>query len=489
MARKRPLPERSGRTVLLVDDSEEYLHSTRRIIERDGHLVMTASSGHEGLAALGETPVDLVLVDYLMPGMTGEEFVFAMRAAGMRNQVILQTGYANEHPPRDLLRRLDIQGFHDKSDGPEKLALWVDVGLKAAYTQALMDKSRQGLRYVLDATPALHRMRPLAELLQGVLLQTAGLLGSTHSFVASIGAGPRAEDGREGFVALGHPEGELCLHAVTGRFREGAGVHEALGASGREAIAQALTGAGVTTSGRDTIAPLRVGERTIGVIYVDEPVDEEWQRELLAVFANQAAVAIYNASLYEMAALDALTGVSTRRFFDQALARELRAATRAPSPLGLLVVDVNAMKGLNDTMGHAAGDRALTAVGSALRRAVRSTDIVGRIGGDEFAVLLPATDAAGVQNVLARIRRDVGRLQASHDGLSFEVNASVGAAVLMARVIDRAALSDAAPQLMQETAIRLFEAADADMYLAKRANPGGGVTHVDWSLSASATAT
>ena len=70
------------------------------------------------------------LVDYLMPRMTGEELVGHIRALDPTVQVILQTGYAGEKPPREMMRRLDIQGYHDKAEGPEKLLLWVDVALK-----------------------------------------------------------------------------------------------------------------------------------------------------------------------------------------------------------------------------------------------------------------------------------------------------------------------------------------------------------------------
>ena len=69
-----------------------------------------------------------------MPGITGDEVVAQLRQFNTHVQVILQTGYASEQLPREMLRRLDIQGYHDKSEGPEKLLLWADVGLKAAYT-------------------------------------------------------------------------------------------------------------------------------------------------------------------------------------------------------------------------------------------------------------------------------------------------------------------------------------------------------------------
>jgi len=131
MARKRSAPSGPSRTILVVDDQADTLESVRLLLEREGHRVLTAASGAEALALLADECVHVALVDYLMPRMTGEELVGHIRALDPSLQVILQTGYAGEKPPREMMRRLDIQGYHDKAEGPEKLLLWVDVALKA----------------------------------------------------------------------------------------------------------------------------------------------------------------------------------------------------------------------------------------------------------------------------------------------------------------------------------------------------------------------
>ena len=95
-----------------------------------------------------------MLLDYFMPGMTGEQVVAELRKFDPFVQVILQTGYASEQPPRELLHRLDIQGYYDKTEGPEQLLLWTTVGLKAAYTIQLLFKSRHGIEFLLESTPS-----------------------------------------------------------------------------------------------------------------------------------------------------------------------------------------------------------------------------------------------------------------------------------------------------------------------------------------------
>jgi signal transduction histidine kinase len=121
----------SGRTILVVDDQVDTLASVRMLLEREGHRVLTAESGAEALALIGHEPVQLLLVDYFMPVMDGEELIRRVREREVLVQIVLQTGYAGEKPPREMLARLAIQGYHDKSDGPERLLLWVDVALKA----------------------------------------------------------------------------------------------------------------------------------------------------------------------------------------------------------------------------------------------------------------------------------------------------------------------------------------------------------------------
>src|SRR5881396_3453329 len=121
----------TGHTILAVDDQQDSLVSVRNLLEREGHRVLTAESGEQALAVLKTTEVDLMIVDYVMPRMNGAQLVRAVRSFDPFVQIILQTGYAGEEPPRVMLAELDIQGYHDKTDDPERLLLWVDVALKA----------------------------------------------------------------------------------------------------------------------------------------------------------------------------------------------------------------------------------------------------------------------------------------------------------------------------------------------------------------------
>jgi len=131
MARKRTRSADSGYTILVVDDQEETLLSVQRLLEREGHRVLLADGGQRALELFGQHDVHLLLVDYFMPRMTGEELVAEIRKIDAQVQIVLQTGYAGEKPPREMLQKLAIQGYHDKSEGPDKLLLWIEVAIKS----------------------------------------------------------------------------------------------------------------------------------------------------------------------------------------------------------------------------------------------------------------------------------------------------------------------------------------------------------------------
>jgi diguanylate cyclase (GGDEF)-like protein len=480
MARKNKISETSGYTILLVDDNLEYRDATRFLLEHEGHTVLTAESGPDALTILKSEKVDLLLLDYYMPGMTGEEVVLALRQFNPTVQVILQTGYASEQPPRALLRRLDIQGYYDKSEGPEKLLLWTDVGLKAAYNLQLLLKSRQGLRYILDSTPEMHKIQPLTDLLQGILLQISGLLGVVNSFLAVLNEGGiryKQVEHADGFLALVDDDADLVIRASTGGFTSNLKVNDVFDPTRIKVIREILKDGTIKLLPDITLVPLKVGELMIGMIYLDRRVIEPQDQELLSVFANQAAVAIQNIELYEMATIDRLTGLYVRSFFEKWLYRELRTTFRSQQSLSLLMVDMDKLKLINDLAGHLAGDQALAMVGDILRQATRQTDIIGRYGGDEFVILLPNTNREEAEQVGRRIAKLFeGKVIPTGDG-NLPLRGSIGLSILEPNTFTVDEIPrPLADQYFDDVAFALIKNADMALYASK--NAGGGQLNV-----------
>jgi diguanylate cyclase (GGDEF)-like protein len=133
----------------------------------------------------------------------------------------------------------------------------------------------------------------------------------------------------------------------------------------------------------------------------------------LTVFAaiNRTRIEQHGAQLHavlaDMAATDELTGCAVRRVLEQRIEEEIARTLRSRSPLSLLMIDVDHFKSVNDNFGHVVGDHVLASIGDVLRHVGRAFDLVSRIGGDEFAVLLPDTGVSAAVEVAERIRRDL----------------------------------------------------------------------------------
>ncbi len=290
MARQRTPSAPTGHTILVVDDNQEYLIAAERILTRCGHSVVAMENPVEALALLRHTRFDLVLVDFFMPEMTGEAFVAELRSWDPLIHVILQTGYASEMPPREIVRRLDIQGYYDKGEGPDKLLLWADVGLKAARIVQRLDRERTAQRAILDAAMELHGGLGASDLPRAVVARTAALLQVLSAFRPMASTTP--EPAADVFVATWRDAEGLTPRAGTGRFSEAPRALSELGADALAALTLALT-EGVAQSGRwGTAVPLSAGGAPLGVIFADNPGMDPEERAFLQALADQAALAL-----------------------------------------------------------------------------------------------------------------------------------------------------------------------------------------------------
>lgn len=471
MARIKPIIKKTGKSILLIDDQEDYRNTTASIIHREGHEIVTAASGEEGLKLLKERYFDLLLLDYFMPGgLSGEETVIELRKFNPFIQIILQTGYAGENPPREMLKKLDIQGYHDKSDGPENLLMWIDIGIKSAFTVQHLNRSRQSLRYILDITPELHKIQQLEELLQGILLQVSGLLGIMNTFIAIFPDGElnsKKIDNTQGFIALIEETG-LLIKVATGRFSKIKSIDFNNNNINSKIIQEALNQKEIKIVENMTIIPLCIGEESLGVIYLEQSVNLKEDIDLLNIFANQAAVAIQNTRLYEMATLDPLTGLYVRRFFDQCLLRELRTALRSNQALTLIMIDLNNLKTLNDIHGHLAGDQALTIIGKILNRVTRSTDYPCRYGGDEFTILLTNTSIDKSKIVVNRIIDQLKEQLVQSSKCQVSIKISIGISGIKSSEFKNDELPHPVPnEYFDKIAKKLIKSSDTMLYKAK----------------------
>lgn len=165
-----------------------------------------------------------------------------------------------------------------------------------------------------------------------------------------------------------------------------------------------------------TVLPMQVrGNKTIGTMFIKGPMLDPASHKVITIFLGQVSAIAQNRllmrELEKSANSDALTGVYNRLYFDQEIRKAIANAERHGIVFAIMAVDVNELKRVNDTYGHEKGDEILIMVAQLLKGVCRTTDIIARVGGDEFAILMPTTTLEKTDPLVARLRREEQHLQ------------------------------------------------------------------------------
>jgi diguanylate cyclase (GGDEF)-like protein len=203
-------------------------------------------------------------------------------------------------------------------------------------------------------------------------------------------------------------------------------------------------------AGNERMALLLLGPRLNRLVY------GRAERDLAGTLSFAAAIALKNSELVERlhsaATTDELTGLLNRRALEERLEAELSRSQRHQLRTSLLLIDVDRFKLVNDTLGHAAGDRYLALLGQVLSQKVRTLDVVGRLGGDEFMVILPMTSATESLVFINRLQKGLQEMASEHPEFAM--------ATLSFGIAEAPRHGKAPPALMA--------AADSALYAAKR---------------------
>lgn len=217
------------------------------------------------------------------------------------------------------------------------------------------------------------------------------------------------------------------------------------------------------------LLPLKRDDRLLGVFILGDSKPERFTKHtatdflqhLCAVISICIDRSILCDKLRHNSLNDALTGINNRRFFDQRLAEEISRCKRIQKPISCLFVDVDHFKQFNDTFGHASGDMVLKQIASIIRNVLRKSDIVGRYGGEEFAILLPETDHQNAVKIAERIRTSIQKYRYEFEQHQLQVTVSIGIADFQKFADENKTLA--------EIGESLISAADSALYKAKQA--------------------
>ena len=176
--------------------------------------------------------------------------------------------------------------------------------------------------------------------------------------------------------------------------------------------------------------PLRTPDGyNIGTLCAIDRKPRKLSSDEISLLRDLARLVIDELELRQIATTDSLTGAQTRRSFHLEVEREIERAKRYNRPAAFVAFDVDHFKTVNDTYGHAAGDKALQSLAAVCNASLRSVDLFARLGGEEFVVLLPETDRLGAMEVAEKLRNTIAVTPIVCDNQQFNITASFGVTV------------------------------------------------------------
>jgi len=355
--------------ILVVDDDGGTRLLAEAALRKAGYGVVNAVDGEDGVDAFRRFRPDLILMDAVMPGMDGFTAVRRIRgmSGGEHVPIVMMTGLD------DLasIRRAYEVGITDFATKPVN---WVVLGYRVGFILAAS-------RAFLDLARSEAKTRALVRAIPDLIFRI-GSDGTVLDLVAGDGGT---------FSAVGRAKGRKIAEVLPAEAAEQAlrSAESARGTGGIQWFEYALPARGETRSYEARVVALPDGE---SLFIARDMTDRKRAEEQLAYMAYH----------------DALTGLPNRVTFKERLEREIANARRRKEMVGVIIFDLDRFKEVNDTLGHASGDRLLVQVAERLKNVLRETDTVARVGGDEFCAILPGqTDPNGAVEACRRIRKSL----------------------------------------------------------------------------------
>ncbi|MEO1302215.1 MAG: EAL domain-containing protein [Myxococcota bacterium] len=419
---------------LYVDDDEAARLTFRRTLEPRGFDVTLAQSGFEARNIAGDKPFDLVVSDVRMPGMDGITLTTTLHDMGVDAAFILVSGF----PELDFRRGAAARIFATVSK-PWNIDTLVETLERAHRFREEQKPPRD------DEAPTFLLLLEDADEDAALIERALGPEGSSAYAVV------RAKLARDAIGMVREAVFPVMITTLDLPDAHGINAVQRLHEESPESAIVVISKDDNEALGRSTIATGAqefVAASDLGAINLPQVLRYALERKRaerrLAHLANR----------------DAVTGLSNRRYFNERLSHLMRRARRKSRPFGVIYLDLDGFKPINDRYGHDAGDHVLHEIGQRMRRVVRDYDLCARLGGDEFAVLAEEpTDSQALKRMSDRLAGAVSE-PIVHADQELAVGASIGAAVY----------PDAG-----ESPEDLLKAADSAMYHSKHSG-GSKVT-------------
>jgi len=396
--------------ILLVDDDVRVREAVGELIALPGREILTCGSGEEALALLKREPIDLALLDIRLPDMTGMDVMDRIQRDGLNVPVIVVSADDQVDSAIAALR-YGAYEYVRKPFEPAALRRTVDHALE----QVRLQRENAGMRTRLEQSERLHRY--LIEQSPDLIytLDRAGNFTFVNDRFNRLLGFKREELLGSHYASIVHPEDLKRAEYAFNERRTGKRASNNIELRVRRKNADAnctvvLSAVGMyTTPSQGADTPSFIG--TYGV--ARDISDRKRAEELVSYHAYY----------------DLLTGLPNRTLFRDRLRQAIAYARRHRTRLAVMFIDLDRFKLINDTYGHVRGDLFLQQVAGRLRRQLRSSDTLCRLGGDEFTVLVPELRHGEDAAVKAQQFLDALRRPFTIEGEEFSTSASIGLAV------------------------------------------------------------
>ncbi len=274
--------------IIVVDDEQGILDTLSVLLNRSGYDCVGITDPVEAVNKVLNEKFDLMILDYLMQPLHGDEVVEEIRKYNKELYILLLTGHKDLAPPIETIKRLEIQGYCEKSDRFDQLLLLVESGIKSIEQMRMIKKFQEGLNRILQAVPKIYQLQPISSILEEILSQIMPFVNSEDAFILVDDITREYDNNKSIYKGIGK------YHTGIKSFME------MLNASMIESIGNARMTKKPIDTGNGFIFPL-INEysKSMGVIYV-EGKDVESGLRLLEIYTGQAASSINNAFLHSL---------------------------------------------------------------------------------------------------------------------------------------------------------------------------------------------
>ncbi len=399
-----PAPLLQPIRVLFVDDSRTVLVKYQRLLTANGYHTATASCVDEGMRMAAEAEFDIAIIDYFMPDGTGDQLCRRLRDQPATSNITMAiiTGTYHDKAIQKSLEAGAVECMF-KNESDDLFLARIDAMSRHIRTHKSILKERERLGGIL---------RSVGDGVYGV--DTDGRISFVNPACRRILGyepderliGRSAQELFHYADAQGHSVDEA--HCLLQQTYEGGEPIEA-----GEAIFWHKAGTPIAVE--CTVYPLNIEERWEGSVVAFRDVSDRKQLE---------------EELRWQATHDTLTKLYNRRYFEEQLSLEVDRLQRSSETSALLYLDLDRFKYINDTAGHAAGDRLLVEIAQQMTHRLRKSDLLARLGGDEFAIVLRNVSRSSVHLVADDFREMLDTYLFVYNGKQYKVNGTIGIALI-----------------------------------------------------------